>query len=150
MSASVRRRGSWSFLRSDKAGLRGMSGQWSVANSSSSTRSRAWKRRCESSKRSRARLRNGSGPLEKKHETISEWNRSLESREKELARCQEDFREDLKRLEEDEKYFGVYTSSSNVVSVVSQREVMDDHNMTIEKETQCEEIDVEDEEDHTE
>ncbi|EKF28677.1 hypothetical protein MOQ_007568 [Trypanosoma cruzi marinkellei] len=88
--------------------------------------------------------------LEKKHETISEWNRSLESREKELARCQEDFREDLKRLEEDEKYFGVYNSCSNVVSVVSQREVMDDHNMTIEKETQCEEIDLEDEEDHTE
>ncbi|RNF12407.1 uncharacterized protein Tco025E_06461 [Trypanosoma conorhini] len=84
--------------------------------------------------------------LAKKHETISEWNHSLESRERELARCQEDFREDLRRLEEDEKLFGVHNSSSSVVPMVSQREVMDDHNMTIEKETQCEEIDVEEEE----
>ncbi|KAH9599290.1 hypothetical protein LSM04_003675 [Trypanosoma melophagium] len=86
--------------------------------------------------------------LEKKHESIAQWNRSLESREKELARCQDEFREDLRRLEEDEKRFGIYHGNSKVVPMVSQREVMDDHNMTIERESQCEEIDLEDEEDH--
>ncbi|RNF02695.1 hypothetical protein TraAM80_06217 [Trypanosoma rangeli] len=88
--------------------------------------------------------------LEKKHETISEWNQSLESRERELSRCQEDFREDLRQLEEDEKFFGVYSGNSNVVPMVSQREVMDDHDMTIEKEAQCEEIDVDEDEYHSE
>ncbi|KEG12780.1 hypothetical protein DQ04_01431090 [Trypanosoma grayi] len=85
--------------------------------------------------------------LEKKNENITLWNRSLDSREKELARCQDEFREDLRRLEKDEKRFGIHHACSTVVPLVSQREVMDDYNMTIEKDSQCEEIDIEDEDD---
>ncbi|KAG8345524.1 hypothetical protein ERJ75_000066600 [Trypanosoma vivax] len=84
--------------------------------------------------------------LEKKHEDVVLWNRSLENREKELARCQEEFRDDLKRLEEDERRYGIHKTSSKVVPLVSLREVMDDHNMSIEKESQCEDIDIEEEE----
>ncbi|AAZ11386.1 hypothetical protein, conserved [Trypanosoma brucei brucei TREU927] len=85
--------------------------------------------------------------LEKKHENIVMWNRSLDNREKELARYQEEFREDLRRVEEEERRYGIYNSFSKVAPTVSLREVMDDYNMSIEKESLCEEIERDEEDD---
>ncbi|CCD13579.1 unnamed protein product [Trypanosoma congolense IL3000] len=85
--------------------------------------------------------------LEKKQESISVRNKSLEARQKELALYQEEFREHLRRIEEDERRFGIYNTSCKVAPSVSLREIMDDYNMSIEKESQCEEIDVDDDDD---
>lgn len=85
--------------------------------------------------------------LLKKDETIAEWNRSLETRERELVRCRDQLRDDLRQLEHDESRHGVSQAAngtSSLVPVISQREVMDDHNMSIERESNREEIDLED------
>lgn len=85
--------------------------------------------------------------LLKKDATIAEWNRSLEARERELVRCQDQLRAHLRQLELDESRHGFaqVSSSTSVVAVVSQREVMDDNDMSIDRENDREEIDLEDE-----
>ncbi|EPY36937.1 hypothetical protein STCU_00332 [Strigomonas culicis] len=85
--------------------------------------------------------------LEKKNHTITEWDEALEARERELARCQDQLHIDLKRIEEDERRFGVKQNISYahaLVPTVSQREIMDDFDMSIQHEEEREEIDKED------
>lgn len=78
-----------------------------------------------------------------KQSDMTAWNYSLDEREKQLLRCQAQLCEDMRRLERDENVVGVMkpTLSSTVTSTISQREVMDDHDMSIDHEAPCEEID---------
>lgn len=82
--------------------------------------------------------------LMRKHETVAQWDRTLESRERELTRCQDQLQEDLKALESDEAALGIHQAQRHAVApAVSQRTVMDDHDMSIEHDGVCEEIDYE-------
>lgn len=83
--------------------------------------------------------------LQQKNDTILEWNRTLEARERELVRCQDQLCEDLRQLQVDETRLGVNQGMSAIAPVISQREVMDDHDMSIQHEDECEEIDHEEE-----
>lgn len=80
--------------------------------------------------------------LLRKHETVAQWDRTLESRERELTRCQDQLHEDLKALESDEAALGIHPMQRTAVApAVSQRTVMDDHDMSIVHDGACEEID---------
>ncbi|KPA76305.1 hypothetical protein ABB37_08027 [Leptomonas pyrrhocoris] len=82
--------------------------------------------------------------LMRKHETVAQWDRTLESRERELTRCQDQLQEDLKLLEIDEAALGIHPMQRHAVApAVSQRTVMDDHDMSIDHDGACEEIDYE-------
>jgi chromosome segregation ATPase len=82
--------------------------------------------------------------LLRKHETVAQWDRTLESRERELTRCQDQLQEELKALESDETALGIHPMQRHAVTpAVSQRTVMDDHDMSIEHDGACEEIDYE-------
>ena len=84
-----------------------------------------------------ARRRN----LERRDEGMVSWNRTLDARDAELARYQQQYREDLSRLERREAQLGLHHPpqrgagghSLNQVPLTSQRHVMDDHDMTIDR-----------------
>lgn len=83
--------------------------------------------------------------LLRKHGTVADWDRKLESRERELLVCQDQLRENLKALEQEENALGIHPAQRTAVApAVSQRTVMDDHDMSIEHDSACEEIDYED------
>ncbi|KAK7196246.1 hypothetical protein NESM_000560200 [Novymonas esmeraldas] len=80
--------------------------------------------------------------LLRKHETVAEWDRRLESRERELLRCQEQLRGSLTTLEHEEGVLGIHPAQRTTAApAVSQRTVMDDHDMSIDHDSACEEID---------
>ncbi|KAG5482265.1 hypothetical protein CUR178_06125 [Leishmania enriettii] len=82
--------------------------------------------------------------LLRKHNTVAEWDRKLESRERELLSCQDQLRETLKALELEENALGIHPAQRTAVApAVSQRTVMDDHDMSIDHDSACEEIDYE-------
>lgn len=83
----------------------------------------------------------------KKDKVISEWNQSLEQRERETIRCQEELREELKLVELDECQLGLKTMGAASPPSISQHEVLDNNDMSIEHEHNREEIDLEDGED---
>ncbi|CAJ1007296.1 hypothetical protein Q4I28_002610 [Leishmania naiffi] len=83
--------------------------------------------------------------LLRKRDTVAEWDRKLESRERELLGCQDQLRESLKALEKEENALGIHPAQRTAVTpAVSQRTVMDDHDMSIDHDSACEEIDYED------
>ncbi|CCW69669.1 unnamed protein product [Phytomonas sp. Hart1] len=84
--------------------------------------------------------------LSKKNGTIVEWNQTLEARERELVRCQDELQDALRVLKCNELQLGMNRMGNNtVVPNISQREVMDDYDMCIVHEGTREEIDFEDE-----
>ncbi|CCW65713.1 unnamed protein product [Phytomonas sp. EM1] len=84
--------------------------------------------------------------LAKKNSTIVEWNQTLEARERELVRCQDELRDALYALNCDERLLGMNRTGNNTITQnISQRELMDDHDMCIVHEHLREEIDLEDE-----
>ncbi|EPY38056.1 hypothetical protein AGDE_00331 [Angomonas deanei] len=89
--------------------------------------------------------------LDKRNSAIAERDQELEARELELTRCQDTLREDLRHIETDEKRLGVKRKDSlvfndSIAPIVSQRQIMDDFDMTIEHENHCVEIDKDDDE----
>ncbi|KAG5508273.1 hypothetical protein JKF63_05529 [Porcisia hertigi] len=83
--------------------------------------------------------------LLRKRDTVVEWDRKLESRERELLGCQDKLRENLKALEREESVLGIHPAQRTAVTpAVSQRTVMDDHDMSIDRDSSCEEIEYED------
>ncbi|KPI89093.1 hypothetical protein ABL78_1829 [Leptomonas seymouri] len=82
--------------------------------------------------------------LMRKHETVAQWDRTLESRERELTCYQDQLQEQLKLLEDDEAALGIHPLQRHAVApAVSQRTVVDDHDMSIDHDGACEEIDYE-------
>lgn len=79
-----------------------------------------------------ARRRN----LERRDEGMVSWNRTLDARDAELARCQQQYRDDLGRLERREAQLGIQPATNahgQPQVITSQRHVMDDHDMTIDR-----------------
>lgn len=83
--------------------------------------------------------------LLRKHNTVADWDRKLEARERELVRCQHALREQLATLETEEDFLGIHPAQRTAAApAVSQRTLMDDHDMSIDHDSACEEIDYED------
>mmetsp|Transcript_5536 Transcript_5536/g.5964 ORF Transcript_5536/g.5964 Transcript_5536/m.5964 type:complete len:277 (+) Transcript_5536:30-860(+) len=95
--------------------------------------------------------------LERREESISNWIRALDARDAELAKCQMHCKDDLHSLEVEERALGwtePRPATHNSVAIphlpghpLSQRAVMDDHEMTIDRD---DESDVDDPERDTE
>jgi predicted nucleic acid-binding Zn-ribbon protein len=87
--------------------------------------------------------------LERKEGNIAMWNKQLESREVQLSRYQEKFKDDLRRIEQEEKILGIASAQATVgtamtghsvapqtaaqvcASGTTLRAVMDDNDMSI-------------------
>lgn len=89
--------------------------------------------------------------LERKEESISGWMKALDAREVDLARYQQQFKDELERIEVDENAFAKTRAApvQQLASALSQRAVMDDHGMTIDRDDTSseEELDVADDSD---
>ena len=103
--------------------------------------------------------------LERREESISVWHRALEAREAELNRCQQQYRDNLRRIEQEEHLLGVNLTGGGFVSAasapaggpatalqsgsssagLSQHKVLDNNGMDIERDVEedCEEIEIE-------
>lgn len=68
--------------------------------------------------------------LERKEASITSWIRALDTREADLGAFQERFREDLQRIEKEEQRRNPALAQA---ASLSQRAVMDDHGMTIDR-----------------
>lgn len=80
--------------------------------------------------------------LMKRQDSITQWDLSLEARERELVHYQDNLRTELRALERDESDAGMQKSYTTAIApAFSQRTVMDDNDMSIDHDVDCEEID---------
>lgn len=79
-------------------------------------------------------------------EAVALWTRNLDARESDLAKVQASLLERLKQVEAEERTVGLDSMTLHKFNpqVITVRAVLDDHDMSIERDIDCEEIDHDD------